>query len=74
MLLVDFLQLVGSFLIDLLICKMVLYLYVKSFSRAKKLSTLGAWKMVPGHRQKIVSCSHLEYPSTSSVSPCLTPF
>ena len=73
MLLVDFLQLVGSFLIDLLICKMVLHLYIKSFSRTKKLSTLGAWKMVPGYRQKIVSCSHLECPSTSSVSPCWTP-
>ena len=64
MLLVDFLQLVGSFLIDLLICKMVLYLYIKSFSRTKKLSTLGTRKMVLGYRQKIVSCSHLEYPST----------
>ena len=64
MLLVDFLQLVGSFLIDLLICKMVLYLYIKRFSTTKKLYTLGARKMVLGYRQKIVSCSHLEYPST----------
>ena len=39
---------------------MVLFLYVKSFSRTKKLSTLGAREMVPGYRQKIVSCSHLE--------------
>ena len=52
---------------------MVLYLYIKSFSTTKKLYTLGAWKMVPGYRQKIVSCSHLEYPPTSSVSPCWTP-
>ena len=64
MLLVDFLQLVGSFLIDLLICLMVLYLYIKSFSRTKKLSTLGAREMMPGYWQKMVSCSNLECPST----------
>ena len=43
---------------------MVLFLYVKSFSRTEKLSTLGARlgarEMVRGYRQKIVSCSHLE--------------
>ena len=39
---------------------MVLFLYVKSFSRTEKLSTLGAREMVPGYRQKIVSRSHLE--------------
>ena len=48
--LVDFLR--GK-LIDLLVCSMVYYLYIKSFSRTKRLSTLGALKMVPGIGRKL---------------------